>query len=145
MRKKLTRPKHSSQTNRERTAFAYPQLFASQTRIYENCPSGNAALDRLVLLCIALSGYERNTCSRRSGGWRTRAHAVLRREPKTLRSLGKPATFEFLGDDQVEGLQSYDIGITFVNSRMKVVESFAYDHDGKLAGINFQVLGPTKQ
>ncbi|HEV3153972.1 MAG TPA: hypothetical protein VGZ02_09230 [Candidatus Baltobacteraceae bacterium] len=58
-------------------------------------------------------------------------------EEKTLEALGKPSKWLYFGAQPVQYAIGYMFGIQFKTAR--VIEHIAFDSDGKIAGVQFQV------
>jgi hypothetical protein len=63
---------------------------------------------------------------------------MIRAESAKLRPLGAPASFAFVSSEPVHGAMGYDFLLDF--GRTRIVESIAFDSDGKIAGIDFQTF-----
>ena len=63
--------------------------------------------------------------------------AVRQRESAILTSFGKPSSFTFLRSYPIEGRMGYDFLWQFAKAR--IVEKIAFDADGKIAGIDFEL------
>ncbi|HET9392664.1 MAG TPA: hypothetical protein VFO29_03935 [Candidatus Rubrimentiphilum sp.] len=58
-------------------------------------------------------------------------------EEKTLQALGRPSKWLYFGSQPVQYAVGYEFGIQFKHAR--VLEHIAFDADGKIAGLQFQV------
>ena len=65
---------------------------------------------------------------------------MIRQESATLKPLGRPIRFIFFGSQRVQYATGYKFGVEFRAAR--VIESIAFDADGKIGGFNFQVFLP---
>jgi hypothetical protein len=63
---------------------------------------------------------------------------MIRAESAKLRPLGAPASFAFVSSEPVHGVMGYDFLLDFGNTR--IIESIAFDSDGKIAGIDFRTF-----
>lgn len=64
----------------------------------------------------------------------------IQREKKLLQPLGSPTKFAFVSAEPVGGAMGYDFAVWLPRGR--VIESIAFDGDGKIAGINFETFVP---
>lgn len=62
----------------------------------------------------------------------------IRRESGLLRPFGNPIKFVYLGSHKVDYAVGYNFGIVF--DRGEIVESIAFDADGKIAGVDFRIF-----
>jgi hypothetical protein len=65
---------------------------------------------------------------------------MIHQEATTLTAYGRPASFVFLRSDPVGEAVGYKFLLTFKSA--KIVEAIAFDGDGKIAGIDFQIWLP---
>jgi hypothetical protein len=63
---------------------------------------------------------------------------MIRAESAKLRPLGAPASFAFVSSEPIHGVMGYDFLLGFGNTR--IIESIAFDSDGKIAGIDFRTF-----
>ena len=67
---------------------------------------------------------------------------MIERESRTLKAFGRPQRFVFLGTNKVRGAAGYNFLVIFEAAR--IIESIAFDSDGKVAGVDFQPYLPSK-
>jgi len=70
------------------------------------------------------------------------SQAMMRAEMNTLRSLGKPTSFTYLRVEPFGGLAGYEVVVSFARTERQVIEGIAFDADGQLAGIDFEIVSP---
>ena len=65
---------------------------------------------------------------------------MIRQEASTLQAYGTPSSFVFLRTDRTGGDFGYVFLLTFKSA--KIVEAISFEGDGKIAGIDFQIILP---
>ena len=68
--------------------------------------------------------------------------SVLQKEMRTLQRFGTPRSFEYLRVARFGGLPTYEVVVSYANTERKVIEGIAFDGNGKLAGIDFEIVAP---
>lgn len=68
---------------------------------------------------------------------------IVRHETAALMPLGDPASFTFVRTYAVGGALEYDFLLQFRAAR--VIELISFDNGGKIAGLGFQLFGPSQQ
>jgi hypothetical protein len=65
---------------------------------------------------------------------------MISEESATLKAFGKPSSFVFLRTDRAGGAFGYEFLLTHGSARIR--ESIAFDGEGTIVGIDFQILQP---
>jgi|SRR5579884_3364604 len=68
---------------------------------------------------------------------------MVKSEAARLRGLGRPVAFVYVGSGRVQKAIGYYFGVLF-NGSERIMEAIAFDPDGRIAGIDFQILAPSE-